>query len=125
MEPGTVMGAIIGIVIAAVLNAIVIWIVGKLKLGIEIENFGTAFVAAMLIAIIWVGLDHFKIMDATAGGGWLVHVVRLVVSALVLMLVGSMLKGMVTKDFVGAVVAAIAMVAVYWLISYLLAAAMT
>ncbi len=116
MEPGTLMGVVVGILIATVLNAIVIWIVGKLKLGIEINNFGTAFLAAFLIAVVWVLLSHFKVLDATAGGGWLVHLVRLVVSALVLMLVGNMLKGMVTKGFLGAVVAALAMTAVYWLI---------
>ena len=112
-------GALIALLIATLMNALVIWIVGKLGLGIDINNFGTAFVAAFLIAVIWGLLDYFHI--AGPGQGFVASLVRLVVSALVLMLVGNILKGMVTKGFLGAIIAAIAMTAVYWVINYILA----
>jgi len=114
--------AVIALLVATLMNALVIWIVGKLGLGIDIKNFGTAFVAAFLIAAIWALLDYFHI--AGPGQGFLSSLVRLVVSALVLMLVGNILKGMVTKGFLGAIIAALAMTAVYWMINYILASAL-
>jgi high-affinity Fe2+/Pb2+ permease len=40
METSSViMGAILGILIATLLNAFILWIVGKLGLGIEIDGF--------------------------------------------------------------------------------------
>ena len=112
-------GALVVILIATLLNALVIWIVGKLGLGIDINKFGTAFVAAFLIAVIWALLDYFHI--GGSGAGFAQSVVRLIASALVLMLVGNLLKGMVTKGFLGAIIAALAMTAVYWMINYILA----
>ena len=124
MEAGTMLGSIIGILIATILYGIVIYVVGKLKLGIEVNNFGTAFVAAFLIALITVMLEYFHIISADAGGGWGLHLLRLIVSALVIMLVGSMLKGMVTKGFLGAIVAALAITAVGWLLGMVLGSVM-
>ena len=120
MEPGTIMGAVAGLLIAGILNAIVIWIIGKLGLGIEVNNFGTALAASFLSAAIWFLIDYLHILDASAAGGWMLHLARIIVSALVLLFIGSVLKGMVTKGFIGAIIAGFAMSVVYWLINYLL-----
>ena len=38
----TIVGAIIGILIGALFSGLVIWIVGKLGLGLEVSGFGAA-----------------------------------------------------------------------------------
>jgi putative membrane protein len=44
--------AIIGIILAALFSALVIYIVGKLNLGLEVSGFGAAFVAAIAIGLV-------------------------------------------------------------------------
>jgi putative membrane protein len=121
METGEILGAVIGILLSTVFNSIILWIVGKLGIGISIERFGTAIVAAFLVAII-----GFLLHQLTAGwtgmfggstGSTLLHIVG---SAIILLIVGKMLPGMATKGFLGAIVAAIAIGLVSWLLGLLL-----
>ncbi|MEZ4837007.1 MAG: phage holin family protein [Caldilineaceae bacterium] len=46
------LGVLVGAVIMGVIAGIVIWIVGKLGLGIEVDGFGSAFMAALVIAVV-------------------------------------------------------------------------
>jgi putative membrane protein len=115
---GSVLGTIIGLIIATLLNAVVLWIVGKMGVGMVIEKFGTAFVAAFLLALIGVLLTRLT-------GGWFAGsnsaimgtIVHIVVSAIILLIVDKILPGMQTKGFLGAIIAAIAIGLVAWLIS--------
>jgi len=45
-------GAIIGIAIGAVISGTLIWIVGKLGIGLTVKSFGWAMLAGLLIGII-------------------------------------------------------------------------
>ena len=56
----------------------------------------------------------------TIGGGWLGMLAYLVVAAVVLLLADKFVPGMQVKGFVGAIVAAIAIGVVYWLLVWLL-----
>lgn len=42
---------LIGIVLTALLSALVIYIVGRLNLGMQVRDFGSAFIAAIVIAL--------------------------------------------------------------------------
>jgi uncharacterized membrane protein YvlD (DUF360 family) len=118
---GSITGMIIGLIIATTVNSIIIWIVAKLGLGIEVKNFGTAIVAAFLAALIGLGLS--KISSQLFGasgqtyGGIALHIFG---SALVLLLVSKLLSGMQTKGFFGAILAAISIGVLYYLISLIL-----
>ncbi len=98
------------------ISGFVIWIVGKLRLGLEVDGFGSAFIAGIVIAFV-AGIITFilgiaGIMD---GGGLIGGVVHLIISAIVLMISDRFLSGLKVAGFVGALLASIAIGAVYWL----------
>ena len=109
-------GLLIAVTIVGLISGFVIWIVGKLKLGLEVDGFGSAFLAAIVIAIVagiitWL-LSIAGIQD---GSGLIGGIVHLIVSAIVLMICDRFLSGLKVAGFVGALVASIAIGAVYWL----------
>lgn len=120
---GSVLGLIIGIVIGALISGFVIWIVGRLGLGLEVDGFGSAFVAAIVIAIVG-GIITWLLgaLGITIGSGWLGAIVQLVVAAVVLLISDRFLSGLRVAGFTGAIIAAIAIGAVYWLLGLLLGA---
>jgi putative membrane protein len=115
----SIIGLIIGILIGALFTGLIIWIVGKLGLGLEVSGFGPAYVAAIVIAVLngvvaWL----LGVLGITIGGGFVGAVLHLVVAAIVLLLAGRFVKGLVVKGFTGALVAALAIAAVGWLIGW-------
>ncbi len=115
----TIIGVIIGILIGALFTGLIIWIVGKLGLGLEVSGFGPAYIAAIVIAILnglvaWL----FGALNLTIGTGIVGAIIHLVIAAVVMMAAGNFVKGLVVKGFTGAVVAALAIAAVGWLITW-------
>ncbi len=97
-------GIIIGIAISAVVSGLIIWIVSKLNLGLQVDNFGWAMLAGLLI-----GLFTNIIMRVVPAGNDIVNlIINLVVSAAVIFACGALLKGMTVKGFGGALIAAVA-----------------
>lgn len=112
----TLWGLLIGIAIVGAISGLAIWIVGKLGLGLEVDGFGSAFLAAIVIAVIaglitWL-LSSLGVQDGSGFIGGLVH---LVIAAVALLISGRLLPGLRVKGFVGALVAAVAIGAIYWL----------
>jgi putative membrane protein len=114
-----IVGLIIGLLIGALFTGLIIWIVGKLGLGLEVSGFGPAFIAAIVIAILN-GLVAWLLgaLNLTIGGGIVGAIIHLVIAAIVLMVAGRFVKGLVVKGFTGALVAALAIAAVGWLIAW-------
>jgi putative membrane protein len=113
--------ALIGIILVGLIGGLVIWIVSKLNLGLTVDGFGTAFIASFVIAIIsgvlaWL----FGIFGLTFGGGLLGGIVNLVVAAVVLILAGGLMPGVQVAGFTGAIVAAISIGVVAWIIDLIL-----
>jgi putative membrane protein len=113
------LGLIIGILFGALFTGLIIWIVSKLGLGLEVSGFGPAFVAAIVIAILnaivtWL----LSVLGINMGGGFVNAILQLVIAAVVLMLAGRFVKGLVVRGFTGALVAAVAIAAVGWLITW-------
>jgi len=115
-----IVGLIIGILVGALISAVVIWVVGKLGLGIEVDGFGPAFIAALVIAVVS-GLITWLLglLGVTIGGGLLGAIIHLVIAAIVLMVAGNLVSGLRVKGFVGALIAAIAIGLVGWLMAWL------
>jgi len=116
----TIVGLLIGVVIGALISGVVIWIVSKLGLGLEVDGFGSAFIAAIIIAVVggiitWL-LD---LLGISIAGGWLGAIIHLIIAAVVLMISDRLLKGLRVAGFVGALVAAIAIGVVYWALAWL------
>jgi putative membrane protein len=119
----SIVAVIVGILIAALISGFVIWIVGKLGLGLEVSGFGAAFIAAIIIAVVG-GLINWLLgaLHITIGGGCLGGIINLIVAAIVLLISGRIVPGLKVKGFLGAMVAAIAIGVVAWLLSLLLGA---
>lgn len=119
----SILGAIIGILIAAAIGGLVIWIVGKLGLGLEVDGFMPAFLAAIVIAVV-AGLINWLLglLGITIGGGLLGAIVHLVIAAVVLMISGSIVRGLRVNGFVGALIAAIAIGVMGWLVGLVVGA---
>ncbi len=115
----SILGLIVGILFGALFTGLIIWIIGKLGLGLEVQGFGPAYVAAIVIAVLN-GLVAWLLstLGVTIATGFLGSVIHLVIAAVVLLLAGRFVKGLVVKGFTGAVVASLAIAAVGWLIAW-------
>lgn len=113
---------ILSAVIAIVVYAIVIYIVSRLGLGLTVSSFTDALIAGAVIAIVawlvnWLLVDVFKI---SVGANWLGAILNLVVAAVVLLIADRFVRGMKVNGFVGALIAAVAIAVIAWLIGFLL-----
>ena len=115
------MGAILNFVIALLISALVIWIVSKLNLGLTVRGYGAAIIAALVIAVVGaVILWLLGLLGITIGGGILGAIVALIVAAVVLLLSDRFVPGMQVKGFTGAIIAAIAIAVISWIVYWLL-----
>jgi putative membrane protein len=121
----TIVSVIVGILIGALVTGFIIWVVGKLGLGLEVSGFGAAFVAAIVIAVLN-GLVSWLLttLNINIGAGVIGAIIHLVIAAVVLMVAGNFVKGLQVKGFTGAIIAALAIAAVGWLIGWGLSAIM-
>jgi uncharacterized membrane protein YvlD (DUF360 family) len=108
-------GLVVGILIAAIISGVIIWLVGKLNVGLTVKNFGWAMLAGLLIGI----LTNIASQFVRDFGGAVGFVVQLVVSALVILLCGKILKGLTVEGFKGALFAAMAIAVIGFLITLL------
>ena len=116
-------GTLLGIVIVLVISALVIYIVSRLGLGLTVDSFGSAIIAALVIAVVagiinWLlGLIGFTLQDNASLLGALV---ALIIAAIVLIISDRFLSGMKVNGFGGALIAAVAIGVVTWIFSWLI-----
>jgi len=112
----TLVPLLIATAIIGLISGFAIWIVGKLRLGLEVDGFGRAFLAGIFIAflagVINLFLGFTGFMDS---GGLVGGIVHLIISAIVLMISARLLPGFKVTGFGGALIASLAIGAVYWL----------
>ena len=116
------LGGLLSAVVYFLVAALVILIVGRMNLGLTVKSYGSAIIAAIAIAVIaWLIWWFLGLFGMTMGGSsfW-AALINLVVAAVVLLLAGRVLPGLEVKGFVGALVAAIAIGVVGWLINWFL-----
>ena len=106
------LGLVIGVLIAAVTSGFIIWLVGKLDLGLKVDSFGWAMLAGLIIGVLN-GLVAAIIGETSGVIGALIS---LVISAAVILLAGKMLKGMQVEGFTGALLAAVAIAVISFLL---------
>lgn len=117
MDIGIWLGAIFGIIIGALISGAVLWVVGKMKLGLTVESFGSAILAGLLIGL----LTSISMALLGTPGGVFGAVINLVISAVVILFAGKALKGLTVDGFGGALLAAVAIAAIYWVLNLLAA----
>jgi putative membrane protein len=103
-------------VIIGFISGFVIWIVGKLGIGLEVRGFGSAFIAAIVIAAV---AGIFTLLLAVAGvqdgDGLIGGIAHLIIAAVILMISARFLPGLKVSGFGGVLLAAAAIGAFYWL----------
>jgi len=115
------MGAILSFIVWLVVAAVILLIVDRLNLGIKVGNFTNAVLAAIVIAIVAaVVLWLLGALGITIGGGFLGAVVALLVAAVVLYFSARIFKGMTVDGFKGAIIGAIGIAVVGWVLFWLL-----
>lgn len=108
---------IIGTLLGALVSGFIIWVVGKLRLGLEVSGFGPAYLAAIVVGLLNAFANWFwSVIGYSPEGGWAGAVTHLVLTAGFFMAAGSWIKGLRVKGFLGALVAAVAVALVGWLI---------
>lgn len=106
------LGTIIGSIIGALLFGVVIWIIAKLNLGIKVDSYWWAVTAGVVIS----AFSNLASLIVPSFSGLLGAIVSLIVAAVVIIISDKILKGMHVKGFIGAIVAAIAIGVVQFVI---------
>ena len=115
------MGVILNAILMVVVAAVVILIVSKLNLGLSVAGFGAAIIAAVVIAVVGAVIVWLLgLLGISLGGGLLGVIVYLIVAAVVLMISDKFVPGMKVNGFVGAIVAAIAIGVVSFIVVWFL-----
>jgi putative membrane protein len=116
------MGYIFSFLVALVVSAVVIFIVGKLNLGLTVSGFGAAIISALVIAIVGtIVLWLLSLFNLTLGTGLLGAIIYIIIAAIILRISDRFVPGMQVNGFTGAIVAAIAIGVVSWIVTWLLA----
>jgi putative membrane protein len=113
-----IVGFIIGTLVAAVLSGVIIWLVGKLNVGLSVNSFGWAMLAGLFIGAI----TNFLNRLLPGMNEILAMVVHLVIAAAVILLAGKLFSGVKVDGFKGALIAAVAIAVVGLLLAYVLVA---
>ncbi len=115
------MGPILSFIVWLVVAAVVLLIVDRLNLGIKVGNFTNAALAAIVIAIVAAVVEWLLgVLGITLGGGFLGAIAALIVAAVVLYFAARIFKGMTVDGFRGAIIGAIGIAVVGWVLNWLL-----
>ncbi len=115
------MSSLINLIIWLIVSGLVIYIVGRMNLGLSVRSFTSAIIAAVVIAIVsWVIYWVLGLLGITVGGGILGAIIVLIIAAVILMISDRFVPGMEVHGFTGAIIAAIAIAVVSWIITWLL-----
>jgi putative membrane protein len=123
MEPIPPQNVLIVFVIATIVNGLVIWTVSSLNFGLRVRGFLTALIAAIVIAIIGTVVRFvLAAMGVPNLGGITGFVERLIISVGVLMVSDKLLPGLTVHGFKGAIIAALAIGVILWVLELFLRA---
>ncbi len=119
MSPVTIL---IGVLVGALFTGFFIWLIARISSLIEVSGFGPAYIAAIVIAVLN-GLVKWLLGSALGGtGGALTGSVLInwIISAIILLLAGRMVKGMKVNGFGSALLAAAVIALFDWLVTWIL-----
>ena len=112
-----IVGLIIGILIAAVISGAIIWLVSKLNIGLSADSFGWAMLAGLFIGTLTNLFNHLLPGMSEV----ITMVIHLAISAGVILLAGKLFSGIKVDGFKGALIAAVAIAVVGFVLALLLA----
>ena len=107
-----IVGLLIAVLLSAVISGFIIWVVSKFNLGLQVDSFGWAMLAGMLYG----ALNSVVMLLIPDTNGIVRFIVNLIVSAAVLFACGALLKGLTVRGFAGALLAAVSIAVVSFLL---------
>lgn len=113
------MWVILSFIIGVVIAALVLMVVSRFNLGLKVDGFGPAAIAAVVISLVTsVVLWFLSLLGIQLGGaGWLLNAIFwAIISAVILLVAARFLPGLTVAGFTGAIIAAIAIAVIYALI---------
>ncbi len=115
------MGVILNAIFVIIVAAVVLMIVSRFNLGLTVDGFGAAIIAAIVIGIVGAIINWLlAALHITIGGGLLGAIVYLIVAAVVLLISGRFVRGLKVNGFGGAIIAAIAIGVVSFIVTWFL-----
>jgi putative membrane protein len=114
------MYVILGFIIGVIIAALVLMVVSRLNLGLKVASFSSAAIAAVVISLVTsVVIWLLGVLGINFSGlGWLLNgIIWAIISAIILLIAGRFLPGLVVEGFMGAIIAAIAIAVIYALIA--------
>lgn len=110
-------GLLVGITVVGLMGGLLIWVLSSLGLGLKVDGFGAAFIAAIVIAlvsnvVIWL-LSSLGLLPANVG--FFGALINLLISAGILLIADRFVAGMKVNGFGGAIIAAIGFSLLQWL----------
>jgi hypothetical protein len=106
---------LLAISIVGLASVLIIWVVGKLHLGLELD-FGSAIITGLLIAFVGGALTFaLSIAGVQLGEGLIAGMIHLLVTLITLLVGARFLPGVRVTRYTGVIVAATAIGAFYWL----------
>ena len=111
-------GLIIGILFSAAISSILIWVAGMLGLGLEVDGFGPALIAGIAIALVGGVITWLMSLREIKIGNEIVRfIINALMGAVVLLICARFIPGLTVDGFAGALLAAVAIGAISWLLS--------
>ena len=110
-------GILVGVLVGALFTGFFIWVIARISSLIEVSGFGPAYIAAIVIAILN-GLVKWLLGSTLGGTGS--ALINWVISAIILLIVGRMVKGMKVNGFGSALLAAAVIALFDWLVTWIL-----
>ena len=117
--------SLIGIVISALIgglfSGLIIYFIGKMGWGIEVDGFRPAYYAAVIIALLSAVIQYiWSLFGIEVAGGLSGGIINAAVTAVLLQFAGERVNGLRVKGYSGALLAAAIIGIVAYLLSLLL-----
>jgi putative membrane protein len=113
---------LIGVLVGALFTGFFIWVIARISSLIEVSGFGPAYITAIVIAILN-GLVKWLFGSALGGSGTALTgsvLINWIISAIILLLAGRMVKGIRVNGFGSALLAAAVIALFDWLLTWIL-----
>lgn len=108
---------LIGVLVGALFTGFFIWLIARISSLMEVSGFGPAYIAAIVIAVLN-GLVKWLLGSTLGGNGS--ALINWIISAIVLLIAGRMVKGLKVNGFGSALLAAAVIALFDWLVTWIL-----
>jgi uncharacterized membrane protein YvlD (DUF360 family) len=111
------MGILVGVLVSAVFTGFFIWLIARISSLMEVSGFGPAYIAGIVIAVLN-GLVKWLLGSTLGGNGS--ALINWIISAIILLIAGRVVKGLKVNGFGSALLAAAVIALFDWLVTWVL-----